>query len=122
MLRSASFFTFGKYVNSFFSFLFVTFCIAPKVFLFSLSEERKVRKKFYGQVHFAKLDRWLKKLYRFHNPYVICKRFLRSRRAAFEDAYGETPLTVFHDMFLRGELNSQDCFVDLGCGRGRGVL
>lgn len=37
-------------------------------------------------------------------------------------AYGETPLTVFAEVFERGGLCEEDCFVDLGAGRGRGVF
>lgn len=96
--------------------------MTPKVFLFSFREERKVRKQFYSHNAFVVVDQLLKKLYRFKNPYTICKQFLKSQGASCVDAYGETPLTVFHQMFSLGGLTSQDRFVDLGCGRGRGVL
>jgi hypothetical protein len=122
MLFASFVFKAGKCVNAFLSFFFLTFWITPKVFLFSFREERKVRKHFYQHVAFAKVDRLFKKLYLFQNPYAICKRFLKSQNAPCIDAYGETPLTVFHQMFLEADLTPQDCFVDLGCGRGRGVL
>lgn len=104
------------------SFFFLTFWVTPKVFLFAFQEEKKVRKQFYPHNNFKVVDSLLKKLYRFKNPYAVCRRFLQSQGASFVNAYGETPLTVFHQMFCKGELTSKDCFVDLGCGRGRGVV
>lgn len=76
-------------------------------------EERKVRKHFYPKnALLLRVDPLLKKLP--YNPYSICRKQ--------GTVYGETPLTVFHDMFSKGGLLPSDCFMDLGCGRGRGVF
>ncbi len=99
-------------MSAFLEFFVVTFWVAPKVFWFSLKEEIKVRRLFYSNEVFAKVDCFLRSLYRFKSPYRICK----------SSTYGETPLTVFHEMFEKAGLSASDCFVDLGCGRGRGVL
>lgn len=95
---------------------FILFFLYFKVICFHFLEERKVKKLFYGNTLFQKVDKSFKRLYLFKNPYKICKRFKRA------NIYGETPLTVFHQIFIKGELSSQDTFVDLGCGRGRGVF
>ena len=103
-------------------FFVLTFWITPKVLWFSYQEEKKVKKSFYSHKSFKKADLLLKSLYRFQNPYRICKKHMKERGSSFLHAYGETPLTVFHEMFEKGSLTEKDCFVDLGSGRGRGVL
>ncbi len=50
------------------------------------------------------------------------KNYRKKNKLAFPDSYGETPLTVFQDIFLKGNLSSKDTFIDLGCGRGRGLF
>ena len=47
---------------------------------------------------------------------------MKSKGSSALDSYGETPLTVFHEIFQKGDLSQEDCFVDLGSGRGRGVF
>lgn len=103
-------------MKSFFEFFFLTFWVAPKVLWFSFQEERKVARLFYHNDMFQTVDLFLHKLYRFKNPYRICKQYSSMH------SYGETPLTVFHEMFQKGKLSSKDCFIDLGSGRGRGVF
>jgi SAM-dependent methyltransferase len=100
----------------------LTFWITPKVFWFSYREEKQVSKFFCRNPTFSSVDRQLRHLYRFTNPYRTSKRFLKDRGASDIHVYGETPLTVFNQMFKEGDLTPSDCFVDLGCGRGRGVL
>jgi len=109
-------------MNALLEFFVLTFWITPKVLRFSFKEERKVKRLFHQNESFQKADLFLKSLYRFKNPYLICKRYMKERGSSFVHAYGETPLTVFHQMFEKGGLKEEDCFVDLGCGRGRGVL
>lgn len=97
-------------------FLTLFFWTAPKVAFFNYLEEKKVSRLFYKNKHFKKIDRALLKAYRKKSPYKISKEFTSLH------IYGETPLTLFHQIFQKGGLKKSDCFVDLGCGRGRGVL
>ncbi len=103
-------------------FFVLTFWITPKVLWFSFKEERKVKRLFHQNAEFKKADLSLKSSYRFKNPYRICKQHMKERGSSFLHSYGETPLTVLDEMFEKGDLKAEDCFVDLGCGRGRGVL
>ncbi len=106
----------------FIEFFFLTFWIFPRVILFSFMEERKVRRLFYKKTAFKAADQLLKKLYYLKSSYSIYRKYAKSRGLSSLDFYGETPLTVFHQMFQNGGLSRNDCFVDLGCGRGRGVF
>lgn len=89
---------------------------------YSWKEEREVRRKFYSDPPFKRADAALKKLYRLQNPYAISRRFLKSRGASDIHTYGETPLTSLELIVLRAGLCNEDVFLDLGCGRGRGVF
>lgn len=105
-----------------FEFLYLTFWIAPQVFWFSYKEEKKVKKRFYSNSSFKAVDLALKKRYRFKSPYSISKTYHKEKGSSSFHVYGETPLTVFHEMFEKGSLQPSDYFIDLGCGRGRGVF
>ncbi len=80
-----------------------------KVPLFNWKEERWVKKQFYHDEKFKKLDL---ELLDSPNPYPIAKVF----------PYGETPLRVLYKMAQAIDLKPTDHFVDLGCGRGRAVF
>lgn len=103
--------------------LVLIFWIFPRVAFFQYQEEKKVITLFYKDKSFKKLDKDLLRRYRKKSPYKISKEFMQSQeKASSLHVYGETPLTVFHQIFQKGQLKNSDCFVDLGCGRGRGVL
>lgn len=80
-----------------------------KVPLFNWKEERWVKKQFYHDEKFKKLDL---ELLDSPNPYPIAKVF----------PYGETPLRVLYKMAQAIDLKPTDHFIDLGCGRGRAVF
>ena len=93
-----------------------------KLLCFNALEEWRIKRFFYGNLLFKKTDKALKKLYRFQNPYTISKNFMKKRNESSIHTYGETPLSVFNEMFLLCNLKKEDSFLDLGAGRGRGVF
>ncbi len=90
-----------------------------KVTFFNLKEEYLVRKSFYHNPLFKKTDLFLKKAYRFSNPYHIAKKFAKKRGEADLHTYGETPLTTLYKILKLAKANKEDIFLDLGAGRGR---
>jgi hypothetical protein len=90
--------------------------IAYQVGVFNRAEEKKVKERFYKIENFALIDKALKQAYRWVNPYRISKRFWG------EHVYGETPLTSLKIIGEKLSLGPNDCFVDFGAGRGRGVF
>lgn len=87
-----------------------------------LKEERKVRKCFYSHDSFRQCDRLLHAAYLFNNPYHISKTFLMQKGEKDIHLYGETPLTGLFQIAKKCGLKSEDYFIELGCGRGRGVF
>jgi SAM-dependent methyltransferase len=80
-----------------------------KLPFFEWKEQRWVEKQFYSDPTFKKLDQ---ALLSGPNPYREARIF----------PYGETPLRALYAMGLALNLKPTDCFVDLGCGRGRAVF
>ena len=85
-------------------------------------EELKVRRFFYKNTRFKQADLFLKQSYQEQNPYLICKNFMQSRGLKQVHVYGETPLTELYSILIQMNLKKEDCFIDLGCGRGRNVF
>ncbi len=88
-----------------------------KVFLFK--EAKRVRCEFPGFVPYEKA---FHQAYRFCNPFHICKQFLKQKGEKQIDAYGETPLPVFHQIACECSLQKDDVVIEMGCGRGRGAI
>jgi SAM-dependent methyltransferase len=84
--------------------------------------QREVKKKFYQDEPFAKLDKALLTAYIFKNPYIISKNYLKKHGQADVHTYGETPLITYEKIAKECDLNARDTFLELGSGRGRGVL
>ncbi len=101
---------------TFLPFLFV------KVTLFNVKEEYRVRKSFYHNPLFKKIDLSLKKAYRFSNPYHIAKKFAKKKGEVDLHTYGETPLTTLYKILKLAKASKEDIFLDLGAGRGRVVF
>lgn len=95
------------------------FILFLQVKWFQFCEERKVRKYF---PEFREIDKAFHRAFRWLNPYTVCRRFLQKRGEVDIHAYGETPLTTYDLIAQEVGLSSQDTFVELGCGRGRGVF
>jgi SAM-dependent methyltransferase len=98
---------------------FISFVVYFKVKWFLYKEKREVHRRF---PTFLRFENALNRAYRFHNPFRICKEFLRRNGDQFPDAYGETPIPVLAKIAQECNLNSEDVFFDLGCGRGRGAI
>lgn len=95
---------------------------ALRFFLFTLCEERKVRSLFYHHPLVKTIDLAFKKAYQGKNPYTLSRRFLLGKNSKDPDIYGETPLTTLYQLLTACGITKDDHFVDLGAGRGRGVL
>jgi SAM-dependent methyltransferase len=98
---------------------FIPFFIFFKVKWFLFKERREVLRRFST---FSPVEEALNRAYRFHNPFRICKEYLRQRGEKCLDAYGETPLPVLAKIIQECALNSDDVLLELGCGRGRGAM
>ena len=81
----------------------------------------QVKKNYYNNEAFKKSDRMLLKAYLFKNPYQISKLFMKGRGEEDVHVYGETPLKVYDQMAIRWNIREGHRFVELGCGRGRGL-
>ena len=101
------------------SMLFATFFIFFKVKWFLFKERKEVRRRFPA---FLPFELALDRVYRFHNPFHICRKYLKQKGEQCPDAYGETPLPVLAKIAEECNLSSEDTLFDLGCGRGRGAL
>lgn len=93
-----------------------------KLLWFTLIEESKVRKLFYKNTRFKQVDLSLKRAYLGQNAYSICKHFMESCQKKQVHVYGETPLTELYAVLAKIGLKKEECFIDLGCGRGRNVF
>lgn len=74
--------------------------------------QRLVKKSYYSTAFFREGDKALQKVYRYKNPYRICK----------SGPYGETPLPTLHRILHFAKLKPEETYVELGSGRGRGAL
>ncbi len=99
--------------------MLLSFFIFFKVKWFLFKEKREVCRRYPA---FLPFESALNEAYRSHNPFHICKEFLKQNGEKLPDAYGETPLPVFAKIAQECGLNSEDVFFDLGCGRGRGAM
>ena len=93
-----------------------------QVFFYNKQEKKIVHRLFYTNTLFKQVDFLLQKVYRFKNPYSICKKFMQKQRKNNIHVYGETPLSILHEALILAQIDKKDCFVDLGCGRGRLAL
>ncbi|MEI8300330.1 MAG: class I SAM-dependent methyltransferase [Chlamydiota bacterium] len=84
--------------------------------------ERGVKKKYYVNKGFAQQDSSLFFQNRSMSPYLISKVFMQKKGEKQSHVYGETPLYLYDKMANRWGLKKADCFVELGCGRGRGLF
>lgn len=90
-----------------------------KVSIQNLIEYIKVITRYYRYPIFRKNDLALLKKYLCHSPFQISKKFCQKRKDTEIYVYGETPLTLIHEMIRQAEVSSRDTFIDLGAGRGR---
>jgi len=84
--------------------------------------QKEVKKRYYQDFIFSRLDRALLTAYIFKNPYTISKNYLKDRNQKQIHTYGETPLMTYEKIAKEANLKSIDTFLDLGSGRGRGAF
>lgn len=84
--------------------------------------QKEVKRRFYSNQSFAKIDRDLLAAYIFKNPYTISKNYLKKHQEKKIHTYGETPLVTYEKIAQELDLQSTDTFLELGSGRGRGAL
>jgi len=84
--------------------------------------QRAVKKCYYGDAAFSHLDRSFIKRYLFRSPYTISKRYLRHKGECSVHTYGETPLPTYEKIAREAYIHSEDIYLELGFGRGRGIF
>jgi len=84
--------------------------------------QRAVKRRYYCDVAFSRLDRSLTKTYLFRSPYTISKCYLRRRGEDSVHTYGETPLPTYERVARASALHPNDIYLELGFGRGRGIF
>src|SRR6266849_410523 len=98
---------------------FLSFFIFFKVKWFFFKEQKEIRRLF---PTFLPFELALNEIYRFHNPFRICKKHQERKGEKCINAYGETPLPLLAKIAQECALNADDVLFELGCGRGRGAL
>jgi len=81
--------------------------------------EKEIKKRFYKDAKYKKLDQSLLAKYRFRSPYRISKDYLQNLGEEEIHTYGETPLPTIAKIIQEARLSSSDFFVEMGSGRGR---
>ena len=87
-----------------------------------LKLQKEVKKCYYRDKNFSKIDRMLLQQYIFKNPYTISKNYLKNQGQKEIDIYGETPLMTYETIANKVKLKPTDTFLELGSGRGRGAF
>lgn len=98
----------------------------PKLFLcrfkqsfYGLYEYLKEVCRYYRNPLFRKADIYLLRHYIAESPYQISKQFLIEKGAQDLYQYGETPLAAMEQIANACDIKENDCFFELGSGRGR---
>ena len=81
-----------------------------------------IRKKYYCDPAFARIDRSLAKACFLKNPYTISKKYLKQCGHCEIYTYGETPIYTYDKIAKECGLDANDVFLELGAGRGRGLF
>lgn len=84
--------------------------------------QKEVKKSYYVDPEFEKIDKDLLTAYIFKNPYTISKNYLKKHQEEQIHTYGETPLKTYEKIAKESGLKPSDTFLELGSGRGRGAL
>ena len=81
-----------------------------------------LRFHFFKYLIFLPIDLFFLAVSFFINPYRLSRKYLLKKGAKEIYAYGETPLRTFTQIAKEAGLTSQDSFLELGSGRGRGAF
>ena len=79
-----------------------------------LREQLQVCRRYYRNWRFALADLLLGLSSLICNPYRLCRKR--------GEIYGETPITTLQEIANRLALTKEECWVDIGAGRGKGAL
>lgn len=85
----------------------------------SLAQYLKEIHRYYSNSLFRKCDLYLLRHYLSNSPYEISKSFHLEKGAKDPYLYGETPLTTLEEIANECGIDENDCFFELGAGRGR---
>jgi len=96
--------------------------VALKVKVQAFLWQKHVEKVYYRNEVFRVVDQKLLQCYQTDSPYAISKRFMLARGCDHIHVYGETPLAVYDALAKRWGIRAHHRFVELGAGRGRGLL
>lgn len=77
---------------------------------------------YYKSPKFALLDLTYSLVALFSNPYRVCRKFLQKKGAENIYAYGETPFSTYEKIAKEAHLTSDDVWIEMGSGRGRGCF
>jgi hypothetical protein len=87
-----------------------------------ISDQIQVIRRYYKNKRFFLADCALFFSYLFSNPYRISRKFLEKKGAENIYAYGETPLPTLEKIVRAFDIRSENKWLDLGSGRGRGCF
>lgn len=73
----------------------------------------------YGDLRFAKADRFLRNWSKTHNHRKEYHKFLGGKEKELLEPYGETPLKTMKTLVRSMGIDSHHTIMELGCGRGR---
>ena len=93
-----------------------------KTKIYEWLEQKAVKKQFYSNERFKKLDQILLSNYRYKSPYYISKQYLKEKGAGQVHVYGETPLTTMEKIVREFGIKKTDTILEMGAGRGRTSL
>ena len=87
--------------------------------LFDAIESMRVKKEFYSDANFEKIDRALLSS---GDPYSISKQYLHENGDPNLYQYGETPLTTLIHMARAFGIDKEETVVEMGAGSGRAAF
>lgn len=87
-----------------------------------LLQDRFQTFRYYKSPKFALIDLAFGCIALFSNPYRTCRKFLQRKQAQNIHAYGETPLATYQRIVEQCGITSQDTWMEMGAGRGKGCF
>lgn len=87
-----------------------------------LREQLQTMRRYYKKPRFALIDLSFGFFSFFSNPYRVCRKFLQKRGEEDVYAYGETPFSSLQKIVDECGIESQDRWLELGSGRGKGCF
>jgi hypothetical protein len=86
-------------------------------------DQRETIRRYYGKsLQFGFCDLFFGLIALFINPYRTCRKFLQKKGEAEVYGYGETPFTTLEVIARAADVQSDDVWLELGAGRGKGCF